>query len=312
MTQRLPENSGHRHLPAEAGSAWRIRRDRMRFHLRILKLAWYAYAKDNAALGALIFLAIIILISLLAPLISPYDPAAAVADIAAPPGSEGVILGADVDGRDILSRLFWGGRIALLVGIAPTVAATLFSLVLGLAAGYIGGWFDQIVMRIVDVVFAFPLVLLAIVIAGVLEPGVWTVILAISIALMPYIARLVRTTTMNVKQQPYVEAARAGGAGGLAIVLRYILPNMIPPVLVFATTLIGLMMVVGSGLSFLGLGIQPPDADWGIMVAEGRGVLRKAPHITIFPGVVIVLVALSFNFIGDGLRDALDPRRRSR
>ncbi|MDP6475726.1 MAG: ABC transporter permease [Alphaproteobacteria bacterium] len=284
----------------------------MRFHLRILKLAWYAYAKDNAALGALIFLAIIVLISLLAPLISPYDPAAAVADIAAQPGSEGVILGADVDGRDILSRLFWGGRIALLVGIAPTVAATLFSLVLGLAAGYIGGWFDQIVMRIVDVVFAFPLVLLAIVIAGVLEPGVWTVILAISIALMPYIARLVRTTTMNVKQQPYVEAARAGGAGGLAIVLRYILPNMIPPVLIFATTLIGLMMVVGSGLSFLGLGIQPPDADWGIMVAEGRGVLRKAPHITIFPGVVIVLVALSFNFIGDGLRDALDPRRRSR
>ncbi len=312
MTQHEPVNSEPRHSPGEADSAWRIRRDRMRFHLRILKLAWYAYAKDNAAFGALIFLAIIVLISLLAPLISPYDPAAAVADIAAPPGSEGVILGADVDGRDILSRLFWGGRIALLVGIAPTVAATLFSLVLGLAAGYIGGWFDQIVMRIVDVVFAFPLVLLAIVIAGVLEPGVWTVILAISIALMPYIARLVRTTTMNVKQQPYVEAARAGGAGGLAIVLRYILPNMIPPVLVFATTLIGLMMVVGSGLSFLGLGIQPPDADWGIMVAEGRGVLRKAPHITIFPGVVIVLVALSFNFIGDGLRDALDPRQRSR
>jgi len=190
--------------------------------------------------------------------------------------------------------------------------ATLFSLMLGLAAGYIGGWFDQIVMRIVDVVFAFPLVLLAIVIAGVLEPGVWTVILAISIALMPYIARLVRTTTLNVKQQPYVEAARAGGAGGLTIVLRYILPNMIPPVLIFATTLIGLMMVVGSGLSFLGLGIQPPEADWGTMVAEGRGVLRKAPHVTIFPGVVIVLVALSFNFIGDGLRDALDPRRRSR
>ncbi|MBT3928891.1 MAG: ABC transporter permease, partial [Rhodospirillaceae bacterium] len=203
-------------------------------------------------------------------------------------------------------------RIALLVGIGPTVVATLISLFLGLTAGYFGGWFDQIMMRIIDVVFAFPLVLLAIVIAGVLEPGVWTVILAISIALTPYIARLVRTTTLNVKQQPYIEAARAGGAGDAAIILRYILPNMIPPVLVFATTLIGLMMVVGSGLSFLGLGIQPPDADWGIMVAEGRGVLRKAPHITIFPGVVIVLVALSFNFIGDGLRVALDPRRRSR
>jgi peptide/nickel transport system permease protein len=309
MTERQPMTTAQ---PGAEDSTWQIRRDRYRFHLRTLRLAWHAYAKDKGALAALIFLAVIVLISLLAPFISPYDPADAVASIAAPPGTEGVLLGADVDGRDILSRLFWGGRIALLVGIGPTFVATLFSLMLGLAAGYIGGWFDQIVMRIVDVVFAFPLVLLAIVIAGVLEPGVWTVILAISIALMPYIARLVRTTTLNVKQQPYVEAARAGGAGGLTIVLRYILPNMIPPVLIFATTLIGLMMVVGSGLSFLGLGIQPPEADWGTMVAEGRGVLRKAPHVTIFPGVVIVLVALSFNFIGDGLRDALDPRRRSR
>jgi peptide/nickel transport system permease protein len=309
MTERQPVTTGQ---PGAENSAWQIRRERYRFHLRTLGLAWNSYAKDKGALAALIFLAVIVLISLLAPFISPYDPADAVAKIAAPPGTEGVLLGADVDGRDILSRLFWGGRIALLVGIGPTFVATLFSLMLGLAAGYIGGWFDQIVMRIVDVVFAFPLVLLAIVIAGVLEPGVWTVILAISIALMPYIARLVRTTTLNVKQQPYVEAARAGGAGGLTIVLRYILPNMIPPVLIFATTLIGLMMVVGSGLSFLGLGIQPPEADWGTMVAEGRGVLRKAPHVTIFPGVVIVLVALSFNFIGDGLRDALDPRRRSR
>jgi len=310
----MTERDVNSHEQAHAGeiSAWQIRRDRMRFHLRTLKLGWYAFAKDNGALGALFFLIIIVLISLFAPFISPHDPADAVATIAAPPGTEGLLLGADVDGRDILSRLFWGGRIALLVGIGPTVAATLLSLVLGLAAGYIGGWFDQIVMRVVDVVFAFPLVLLAIVIAGVLEPGVITVILAITIALMPYISRLVRTTTLNVKQQPYVEAARAGGASGLSIVLRYILPNMLPPVLVFATTLIGLMMVVGSGLSFLGLGIQPPDADWGTMVAQGRGVLRKAPHVTIFPGVVIVLVALSFNFIGDGLRDALDPRSRSR
>jgi len=312
MTERESMNSVRSRPPGETDSAWRIRRDRYRFHLRRLKLAWYAYAKDSAALGALIFLFIIVLVSLLAPLISPYHPADAVASIAAAPGTEGVLFGADVDGRDILSRLFWGGRIALLVGIGPTVAATLISMFLGLTAGYFGGRFDQILMRFVDVVFAFPLVLLAIVIAGVLEPGVWTVILAITIALTPYIARLVRTTTLNVKQQPYVEAARAGGARETAIILRYVLPNILPPVLVFSTTLIGLMMVVGSGLSFLGLGIQPPEADWGTMVAEGRGVLRKAPHVTIFPGVVIILVALSFNFIGDGLRDALDPRRRSR
>jgi len=293
-------------------TAWNIRRERMRFHVRTLKLAWRTYCRDKAALIALIFLVAVALISILAPWISPHDPTENVANINAPPGSEGLLLGADVDGRDILSRLFWGGRIALLVGIGPTLAATIISLVLGLVAGYFGRWVDQIIMRLMDILFAFPLVLMAIVIAGIMEPGVPTIIIAITVALTPYIARLVRTTTMSVKQQPYVEAARAGGAGSLAILVRYILPNMIAPVIVYSTTLIGLMMVVGSGLSFLGLGVQPPDADWGTMVAEGRGVLKKAPHATIFPGLVIVLVSLSFSFIGDGLRDALDPRSRVR
>lgn len=295
-----------------AATAWQIRRERFRFHLRTLKLAWYAYAKDKAALGALVFFVIVAFLAIFAPYVSPYDPAEAVAGINSPPFAEGLILGADVDGRDILSRLFWGGRIALLVGIGPTFAATVVSLMLGIVAGYVGGWVDQVIMRVMDILFAFPLVLLAIVIAGVMNPGVGTVILAIAIALAPYIARLVRTTTMNVKQQPYIEAARAAGAGTTAILVRYIFPNMVAPVLVYATTLIGLMMVVGSGLSFLGLGVQPPDADWGTMVAEGRGVLRKAPHATVFPGLVIVFVSLAFNFIGDGLRDALDPRARSR
>jgi ABC-type dipeptide/oligopeptide/nickel transport system permease subunit len=169
-----------------------------------------------------------------------------------------------------------------------------------------------VIMRVLDIFFAFPLVLMAIVVAGILEPGVATVIIAITIGLVPYITRLVRTTTVSVKQQPYIEAARAGGAGVPTIVTRYVLPNMLAPVIVYATTLIGLMMVVGSGLSFLGLGVQPPDADWGIMVSEGRAVLKKAPHATAFPGLVIVVVSLAFSFVGDGLRDALDPRARLR
>jgi peptide/nickel transport system permease protein len=280
--------------------------------LRTLGLAWRAYAKDKAALGALAFLAVILLISILAPYLSPYDPNEAVASRNAAPGTEGLIFGADGDGRDILSRLIWGGRIALLVGVAPTAVATAASLLLGLIAGYVGGWLDQIIMRVLDIFFAFPLVLLAIVIAGILNPGLDTVILAIAIALVPYITRLVRTTTMSVKEQPYIEAARAGGASARVIVLRYVLPNMVAPVLVYATTLIGIIMVVGSGLSFLGLGVQPPDADWGTMVSDGRMILRKAPHATLFPGLVIVLVALAFNFVGDGLRDALDPRARVR
>jgi peptide/nickel transport system permease protein len=299
-------------LATDSATAWRIRRERMRFHWRTFKLAWHTYARDKAALGALVFLGIVVVISIFAPWLSPHDPTENVANINAPPGSEGLLLGADVDGRDILSRLFWGGRIALLVGIGPTLAATIISLLLGLIAGYFGRWLDQLIMRITDIFFAFPLVLLAIVIAGIMEPGVPTIIIAITIALTPYITRLVRTTTMSVKQQPYIEAARAGGAGSAAILARYILPNMIAPVIVYSTTLIGLMMVVGSGLSFLGLGVQPPDADWGTMVAEGRGVLKKAPHATIFPGLVIVFVSLAFSFVGDGLRDALDPRARVR
>ena len=143
-------------------------------------------------------------------------------------------------------------------------------------------------------------------------PGVATLILAITVALVPYIARLVRTTTVSVKQEPYIEAARAGGATTPTILARYVLPNMLAPVIVYSTTLIGLMMVVGSGLSFLGLGIQPPDADWGTMVSDGRAVLKKAPHATAFPGFVIVIVSLAFSFVGDGLRDALDPRARVR
>jgi peptide/nickel transport system permease protein len=293
-------------------TAAELRREKLHMMTRTLTLAWHAYARDKAAVGALVFMVIVVLLTILAPYISPHDPTEAVAPRGALPGTEGVILGADLDGRDILSRLLWGGRIALLVGVVPTLAATLFAILLGLIAGYIGGWLDQVIMRILDVFFAFPLVLLAIVIAGILNPGVGTLILSIAIALIPYITRLVRTTTISVKQQPYIEAARAGGASTAAILTRYVLPNMLAPVIVYSTTLIGLMMVVGSGLSFLGLGIQPPDADWGTMVSEGRAVLKKAPHATAFPGFVIVVVSLAFSFIGDGLRDALDPRARVR
>lgn len=276
------------------------------------RLAWRAFARDRGSVAALIFILLVVLLSILAPVISPHDPYEAVANRNAPMGSDGVLLGADGDGRDVLSRLLWGGRISLLVGILPTVLATIASLAVGISAGYAGGWFDQIVMRFLDMFFAFPLVLVAIVVAGVLKPGLLTITVAIFIALVPYITRLVRTTTLSVKAQSYIEAARAGGGGTWAIVSRYVLPNTVAPVIVYATTLIGMMMVLGSALSFLGLGVQPPTSDWGLMVAEGRTVLRKAPHATIFPGVMIVLVALAFGFVGDGLRDALDPRGRSR
>ena len=277
---------------------------------RPLAGAWRAYCRDRSSVIALGFLVVVAGASLLAPLIAPYDPSDAVTFRHAAPFSEGLVLGADGDGRDVLSRLLWGGRISLMVAVLPTLLALSFSLAIGIAAGYFGKWSDHVAMRILDMVFAFPLVLLAIVIASMLSPGVLTVTVAIMVALTPYITRLVRTTTQSVKGLPFIEAAHAAGASELTIVTRYILPNVVAPALVYATTLMGFMIVVGAGLSFLGLGTQPPDADWGVMVADGRVVLRKAPHVTIIPGVMIILVSLSFAFVGDGLRDALDPRSR--
>ena len=277
---------------------------------RTLAGTWRAYCRDRSSVIALAFLLVVAGASLLAPLIAPHDPSDAITFRHAAPFSEGLVLGADGDGRDVLSRLLWGGRISLMVAVLPTLLALSFSLAIGIAAGYFGKWSDHVAMRVLDMVFAFPLVLLAIVIASMLSPGILTVTIAIMVALTPYITRLVRTTTQSVKGLPFVEAAHAAGASELTIVTRYILPNVAAPALVYATTLMGFMIVVGAGLSFLGLGTQPPDADWGVMVADGRVVLRKAPHVTIIPGVMIILVSLSFAFVGDGLRDTLDPRSR--
>jgi peptide/nickel transport system permease protein len=256
-------------------------------------------------------LAIVALAALAAPWISPHDPDINLpAGEAAPVGAPGALLGTDSQARDILSRLIWGGRISLFVAIVPTFGAMIISLVVGIAAGYFGGWLDWVIMRILDVFFAFPLVLLAIAIAGVLQPGLLTESMAICIALIPYISRVARTATAMVVQQPYIEAAHAGGAGRSALLVRYLLPNMFAPVLIYCTTLAGLMIVVGAGMSYLGLGVQPPTADWGTMVSDGSEILEQAPHVTIIPGLAIVFVALAFNYVGDTLRDGLDPYRR--
>ena len=292
------------------GAAERDRLSGAKTFRRTLAAAWRAYCRDRSSAIALGFLLVVASASLLAPLIAPHDPSDAVTFRHAAPFSEGLVLGADGDGRDVLSRLLWGGRISLMVAVLPTLLALALSLAIGIAAGYFGRWSDHVAMRVLDMVFAFPLVLLAIVIASMLSPGVLTVTIAIMVALTPYITRLVRTTTQSIKGLPFIEAAHAAGASELTIVIRYILPNVVSPALVYATTLMGFMIVVGAGLSFLGLGTQPPDADWGVMVADGRVVLRKAPHVTIIPGVMIILVSLSFAFVGDGLRDALDSRSR--
>jgi len=245
-----------------------------------------------------------------APLVSPHDPLASETMRLAPPGSPGFWLGTDEQGRDILSRLIWGGRVSLVVGLLPSVVAGTCALGLGMLAGYSEGLLDHLIMRLLDVFFAFPLVLLAIAIVGVIGPGVGNQMFALTVVLIPYSTRVVRTSTLSVKRLEFVEAARGVGAASPRILGRHVLPNVLPPLLVYTSTLIGMMIVASAGLSFLGLGVQPPTPDWGVMVGNGRLVLYRAAHVATIPGVVIVVVALAFNFVGEGLREALNPRSR--
>ena len=269
------------------------------------------FFRDRQAVVGVVIIAIAGGAALAAPLISPWDPlAAAGVERLSPIGTRGHLLGTDEQGRDILSRLIWGGRASLLVGILPTVAAGIVALGLGLLAGYAGGAVDHVIMRALDVFFAFPLVLLAIAIVGVIGPGMQNQMFALAVVLVPYSTRVVRTATLSVKPLEYVEAARALGASRGRLIGRHLLPNVLPPLLVYTSTLVGMMIVASAGLSFLGLGVQPPTPDWGVMVGNGRLVLYRAAHVATIPGIVIVVAALAFNFVGDGLREALDPRAR--
>jgi peptide/nickel transport system permease protein len=263
----------------------------------------------QGAAGAVIIL-LAAAAALAAPLISPHDPVTAEAERLMPPATPGFWLGTDEQGRDILSRLLWGGRVSLLVGIVPTVTAAACALALGMLAGFHGGALDHLIMRVLDVFFAFPLVLLAIAIVGVIGPGVPNQIFALTVVLTPYATRVVRTATLSVKALEFVEATRGVGAAGGRILVRHVLPNVLPPLLVYTSTLIGMMIVASAGLSFLGLGVQPPTPDWGAMVGSGRLVLYRAAYVAAVPGIVIVVVALAFNFVGEGLREALNPRAR--
>ncbi len=278
---------------AEAPSQWRLR--------------WRILARDKAALAGLVILLVFALGAILAPLVSPYDPNAQTSSVRFGTPTLRHLLGTDEAGRDILSRLIWGGRVSLFTGVVPTAVAAVLSLGLGLVAGYFGGLVDQVTMRILDVFFAFPIVLLAILFAGVLGPGVRNEAIVIIVILIPYMTRVVRTAAMSSTEQEYVEAARAAGAPNGKIVLHEVLPNVLSPLLVYSAVLCGLMILVAAGLSFFGLGPPPPASDWGQMVNTGRTVLFQAPHVSLIPSICIVIVALAFNFLGDGLRDVLDP-----
>ncbi len=276
-----------------------------------LRIAWDRFYRDKMALLGGTIIAAMVLMALFAPYLSPYHPYEMdVTKRLRPPGTPGYILGADESGRDIFSRLVWGGRISLVTAIVPVLAASLVSIVIGLVAGYYGGFIDQILMRTLDVFFAFPRIILAIALASALGSGMISVMLALFVSLIPSISRVVYGAVLVTKNLQFVEAARSCGATRRQIIFHEILPNILAPVIVYATTLTALMVILAAGLSFLGLGVAPPRADWGIMLDGGRRVITIAPHVATIPGLVILLVSIAFNLLGDGLRDALDPRLR--
>ena len=279
-----------------------------------IALAIAAVAKDKLAVVGTVILLAAILIAIAAPLISPYGPNEVVPDARrlSPPFTPGFVLGTDGQGRDILSRIIWGGRVSIPVAAAPIAVSSVAGLILGLAAGFAGGFVAGFIMRSLDVLFAFPGVLLSVAVATIMGSGMMNVTLAMSIVLLPWVARIVYVETVGILRMEFIEAARACRAGPVRILFREVMPNIIGPVIVFGTTSLGAMIVFAAGLSFLGAGVQPPTADWGIMASDGRSVVAVAPWVSIIPGTVIVIVAVACNFAGDGLRDALDPRQRTR
>jgi len=256
--------------------------------------------------------ALLLIAALGAPWLAPFDPAKqSLIEKRAKPGGK-FLLGADEFGRDILSRVIYGSRVALVVSVLSVAVALTLGLTLGCLAGFLGGWTDVLVMRATEVLLAFPYLLLAIAVVSALGPGVVNTTLAVGIWGAPTVIRVVRGAVLVARETEYVSAARALGATALRVLTRHVLRNVLPTVIVYSTLFMANAILVEAALSFLGLGVQPPTPSWGLMVSTGRDLLLVAPHVATIPGLAILVAVLGFNLLGDGLRDALDPRLRGR
>jgi peptide/nickel transport system permease protein len=266
-------------------------------------------AQNPIGLIGLVIIVGVVLIAIGAPLLAPADPTAQIARRLLDPSSEH-LMGTDELGRDVFSRILFGSRISLYVGFVSVSIAVLLGVTTGVLSGFYGGHVDTIAMRFVDIVLAFPALVLAIMIAGLLGPNLTNAMLAIGVVYAPAFARVARGSVLTLKSEPYIEAARVVGSTNGHIIVRHMLPNIVAPLIVLATLSLSTAILTEASLSFLGLGVQPPQPSWGTMLNSGRKVMEIAPWVVIFPGLAIMLVVQGFNFFGDGLRDALDPKLR--
>jgi peptide/nickel transport system permease protein len=269
-----------------------------------------AWRRSPLTVAGLALIVLLALIALSAPLIAPADPLKQVLSTRLKPPSAAHWLGTDQLGRDVLSRMIYGARISLLIGIVVVGLAASVGTFVGLVAGYAGGWLDEGLMRLTDVFFAFPALILAMAISGALGPSLTNAMIAIAVVSWPVYARLVRAQVLALREREYVEAARSLGASAERIVWQHILPNTLAPLLVQASFDMGGAILSAAGLSFIGFGTQPPTAEWGVMISEGRNYIATQSWLSLFPGLAILVTVAAFNLIGDGLRDALDPRLR--
>lgn len=275
--------------------------------------AWDRFKKNRAALFGLILVSLILVTAVLAPLLAPYSPFATFKDgltqLGAPVGPcSKFLLGTDDLGRDVLSRLIYASRISLEVGLIAALVSIAIGTCLGVVAGYRGGAIDIFTMRLTDIMMAFPFLLLVILIVSILKPSVTVIFIVIGISGWANIARVARGQTLSVVQNAYVEAARAAGAKPWRIIIRHIIPNIMGPVVVFGTLRVGNYVLMEGALSYLGVGVPPPDPSWGSMIYVGQQYYHTAPWLIIFPGLMLTLTVIGFNLVGDGLSDALNPR----
>jgi peptide/nickel transport system permease protein len=268
------------------------------------------FVRHRLALGGAVFLTVVIVAGFLAPVIAPYDPIAQslLSRLEAPSAEHW--LGTDEIGRDEFSRLLYGARTSLFIGFVGTAGGIVLGSLLGLMAGYFGGWTDNLLMRLIDVMYAFPGILLAILIVAIMGPGLTNLMVALTIWGTPTLARIVRSVILSLKEQEFVLAAEAIGATPGRVILRHLFPNTTAPIIVYASLGVAGSLLTAASLGFLGVGVQPPTPEWGAMLSTGRGYLREASFLMIFPGLMIFLTVMSLNLIGDALRDALDPYLR--